>query len=118
MERTVTLEQHNLTVRVKELTVADIRSWLRAMQDMGAVDVVNAGLFDEEGASIDDVLMMTDLDREELEQLTPAEVSQVIEKCKRVNPHFFRFRAAMVEYGIQPPTPASSEPSSTPPSRP
>ncbi|MDX1816118.1 MAG: hypothetical protein R3180_00260 [Marinobacter sp.] len=118
MDRTVTLEHHNLTVAVRELTVADIRSWLRSMQDMDTVDVVNAGLFEAEGCSLDDVLMMTDIDRQELEQLTPADISLVIEKCRKVNTHFFRFRAAMVEFGSSSLTPAPSAPSSEPPSRP
>lgn len=118
MDFSVTLERHELTVTVKELTVADIRQWLKSLQDLEGLDVVNAALFQDEGASIDDVLRMTDLDSAEIEQLTPAEVSKVLEKCKKANPHFFRFRAAMVEIGNTEAAPTPSAPSSAPPVRP
>ncbi|SFM71313.1 hypothetical protein [Marinobacter pelagius] len=119
MDRAVTLERHNLTVTVKELTVADVRDWLRSLQDLQEFDAVNAALFQEEGASIDDVLRMTDLDKAELDQLPPADVVKVIDKCKQVNPHFFRFRAAMIEIGSpSQPTDTPSAPSSEPPVRP
>lgn len=101
MDYTVTLERHNLTVTVKELTVSDVRAWLRSMSDLKGFDAVNAALFQDDGCSIDDILRMTDIDSAELDQLPPADVVKIIEKCKKVNPHFFRFRAAMVEIGGQ-----------------
>lgn len=113
MERTVTLARREMTVTVRELTVADVRQWLEDMQDISQMNVVNAVLFEEDGASLDDVLRMTDLDAGEVEQLTPREVAEVIAKCKKVNPHFFRFRTAMVEIGNQPAS-MPSEPSSKP----
>ena len=118
MDYSVTLERHDMKVTVKELTVADIRAWLKSIQELTKVDVVDAALFQEEGASIDDVLRMTDLDAAEIDQLTPAEVAKIIEKCRKVNPHFFRFRAEMVEIGGKEPAPTPSGHSFEPPSRP
>jgi len=118
MERTVTLEHLNLTVTVKELTVGDIRTWLREIQELKGFDLVDGALFQEEGASIDDLLRMTSLDKAEVDQLTPADLAKVLEKCKKVNPHFFRFRAAVLELGTRPEMPTPSEHSSVPPSRP
>lgn len=118
MDRTVTLEQKNLTVTVRELTVADVRDWLRQMHEEPKLDAVDAILFQEEGAAIDDVLRMTDLDAAELDQLTPAEVARVIEKCKKVNPHFFRFRATLIDTGSSPEPGTPSAPNSAPPSKP
>lgn len=118
MDYSITLERHNLTVTVKELTVADVRAWLRSLADLQGFDAVDAALFQEEGASIDDLLRMTDIDRTELDQLPPADVVKIIEKCKKVNPHFFRFRAAMVQIGDREPAPTPSGPSFEPPVRP
>lgn len=108
MERQVTLEKHNMTVTVKELTVAEMRDWLKGVVDGGKIDLLNAGLFEPEGVSIDEVLMMTSLEPGELDSLTPVEVVKVIDKCREVNPHFFRFRAATIEIG-RPATPTSSD---------
>lgn len=108
MERTVTLEKHSLTVTVRELTVADIRGWLKGISEGEKFNLVNAALFQDEGVSLDDVLMMTSLDPGELEQLTPAEVVKIIEKCREANPHFFSFRASMIETG-RPETPPPSD---------
>lgn len=119
MDFAVTLERHNLTVTVKELTVADVRAWLRSLTDLNGFDAVDAALFQDEGCSIDDLLRMTDIDRAELDQLPPADVVKIIDKCKKVNPHFFRFRAAMVEIGgKEEPARTPSAPSSEPPVRP
>lgn len=115
MDRTVTLDHRNLTVTVAELTVGDIRDWLREVQELQGFDLVDGALFQEEGASIDDVLRMTDLDKGEIDRLTPADLAKVLEKCRKVNPHFFRFRAAVLELGSSPVAPTPSEPSSGPP---
>ena len=118
MDYSITLERHNLTVTVKELTVADVRAWLRSLSDLNGFDAVDAVLFQDDGASVDDVLRMTDIDRAELDQLPPADVVKIIDKCKKVNPHFFRFRAAMVQIGQQEEAPTPSGPKSEPPVRP
>ncbi len=112
MERTVSLEQHNLVVNVRELTVGDIRNWLRDMQELKEFDLVDGALFQEDGASIDDLLRITDLDKAEIDKLPPNDLSKVIAKCKVVNPHFFRFRAAVVEIGNSPQASTSSAPNS------
>jgi len=119
MDFSVTIERHNLTITVKELTVGDVRDWLRSLSDLQGFDAVDAALFQDEGCSIDDLLRMTDIEKSELDQLAPADVVKIIDKCKKVNPHFFRFRAAMVEIGgPADQTATSSEPSSGPPARP
>lgn len=108
MERTVTIREVKVTV--KELTVADVRAWLKEMSQGVALDLVGDGLFQDQNGSLRDVLLMTDADAGELDQMTPAEVSQILDKCQKVNPHFFTLRARLIRDGEQTadPTPNSS----------
>ena len=106
MERTVTIRDIKVTVR--ELTVADVRAWIKQMSEGVAFDLVGDGLFQEENGSLHDVLVMTDLDANEAEQMTPAEISTILEKCRKVNPHFFILRRGIVRETEVVPLPSDS----------
>ncbi len=99
MDRTVTIQE--LIVTVNELTVSDVRDWLKSMSEREDFDIVNAGLFKAENCTIDDLLFMTDIDKAELDQLTPTQIILIIDKAKKVNPHFFALRAMIVENAHQ-----------------
>lgn len=83
-----------LTITVREMTVREVRDWA-TKADLGLVefDAVRHLTLDE--CSVDDILVMSDATGESLDTLAPSEFAPVIEACRKLNPHFFRVRAAM-----------------------
>jgi len=79
------------TVTVRELTVAEIRNWLRSLDQAesgsAAQDLVDLALMDD--VSLSDVARMTNLTSEEMEQLTPSQIETVLVVCREVNLRFF-----------------------------
>lgn len=94
MALTQTVPVGDLTVTVKELTVTEVRDWATKV-DLGLVefDAVRHLALDE--CSVDDILVMSDATGEDLDTLAPSEFAPLIEACRKLNPHFFRVRAAM-----------------------
>jgi hypothetical protein len=85
-------------VQVRELTVGEIRAWLK---DAGAAsgDVVDATLFED--FSLDDLTRMSSLDAAAMEALTPSEVAVVAAAAREVNADFFGMRGRLVQIGRQ-----------------
>jgi hypothetical protein len=83
-----------LEVTVKELTVREVREWATKV-DLGLVafDAVRHLALDD--CSVDDILVMSDATAEDLDTLAPSEFAPLVEACRKLNPHFFRVRAAM-----------------------
>lgn len=83
-------------VQVKELTVGEIRAWLK---DSGMVsgDLVDATLFEE--FSLPDLLRMTSLTTEAIAGLTPGDLRQVFAACEEVNKDFFAMRSRALALG-------------------
>lgn len=92
MRQTRAVEIEGRTVTVKELTVAEIRHWLKGLEQVkeAGIDVVAECLMDD--CSLADISRMSDLKLEEMDDLTPGEIGQVVAVCREVNPHFFRMR--------------------------
>jgi len=90
------IEVAGFKVQVMELTVADIRAWLK---DSGMVsgDLVDAALFEE--FSLPDVVRMTDLTTESLALLAPSDIRQVMAACEQVNADFFAMRSRALALG-------------------
>lgn len=84
------------TVQVKELTVGEIRAWLK---DSGMVsgDLVDAALFEE--FSLPDLLHMTDLTAAAIDELLPSDLQKVFAVVKEVNPDFFAMRSRALALG-------------------
>ncbi len=93
---------NGIGVKVKELTVAEVRHW---MMDMAAQEesktpadnvaiVLDQGLF--EGIGLSDIVRMTDLTKCQIEHFTPSELQVVIQKCKELNPDFFGMRKKII----------------------
>ncbi len=93
---------NGISIKVKELTVAEVRHW---MMDMAAQEesktpedniaiVLDQGLF--EGIGLNDVVRMTDMSKCQIEHFTPSELQIVIQKCKELNPDFFGMRKRIV----------------------
>lgn len=90
------IEVAGLKIQVRELTVGEIRAWLK---DSGMVsgDLVDAALFEE--FSLPDVLRMTDLTTETIAVLVPSDVRQVMAVCEEVNVDFFAMRSRALALG-------------------
>lgn len=88
-------------VRVRELTVAEIRQWLAELSAPKAeaeVDVVDQLLFED--VTVSEIGRMTDLSAEELAGATPSELDAIRARCREVNRHFFVLRDRLQTVGM------------------
>lgn len=81
-------------VRIKELTLGEIRAWF-ADASAGGGDVIDALLFDD--FDPDALMRMTDLSQAELGEMTPTVLRELADKCREVNADFFAMRQRMVK---------------------
>ena len=77
-------------VIVRELTVAGVRQML--MPD-ATDDVVGAALFEE--VRLVDLQRMTSLSTEDVEELRPSQLRQVLDACREMNRDFFAMLARL-----------------------
>ena len=80
-------------VTVRELTVREVRDWL-ADADCGAPDDPIHALAHED-CSLSDLARMSDIAARDLEDYTPSELEALVATARKLNPHFFRVRAAL-----------------------
>ena len=80
-------------VTARELTVAEVRTWLVEVEAGTEVDPLGSMIFDD--CSLSDLARMSDVDPDALEGLTYGELAPLRDACKMLNPHFFRVRAAL-----------------------
>lgn len=80
-------------VTARELTVAEVRTWLVEVEAGTEVDPLGSMIFDD--CSLSDLARMSDVDPAALEGLTYGELAPLRDACKMLNPHFFRVRAAL-----------------------
>lgn len=83
------IETEHRTVTVHELTVSQMREYLAQAETQRQVmiDPIIDLLFED--CSLRDVVAMSDLDLADFDAMTPAEIQQVIDACRDINPHFF-----------------------------
>lgn len=99
--REITVGDH-AAVRVKELTVGEIRAWIRCLAaPAGAVDVAGEMLFSE--VRLDELAMMV----EGIDDgaWTPSELRQVLDVARELNPDFFDLRGRILK--LSPPSSVS-----------
>jgi len=100
------IEVAGLRVQVRELTVGEIRAWLKDAQS-GAGDVLDVLLFED--IDLPALARMTDLDAAAIEAMTPGDLRRVIDAAREVNADFFAMRERVT--GASKASPASSAPS-------
>ena len=94
MPATVDLVINDRTVTVRELTVAEVRDWVREIEvGVRPVDPAGDALFDD--VCLADIALMTDASGDWLAGFGPSELQPLADLCKKVNPHFFRLRAVV-----------------------
>jgi len=87
-----------LKVQVKELTVGEIRAWLKDAAAPGS-DLVDAALFED--FSVPDLQAMTNLSSADIDALQPSQVREIAAAAKEVNADFFAMRNRLVTLGRQ-----------------
>lgn len=80
-------------VRVRELTVAEVREWLNDSQGTGYRDPIHALALPEIG--LDELARMTDRTASELEAFAPSELQLLADAARELNPFFFRLQSAL-----------------------
>ncbi|MOA28740.1 hypothetical protein D3C78_1497050 [compost metagenome] len=86
-----------MVVTVRELTVGEIRAWMKRMAEAGDTDVVGDLLLEE--VSLSDLLQMCDASRELLDALTPRQLRELYSACEEVNRDFFALRGRVEALG-------------------
>lgn len=84
-------------VSIVEMTLGEIRAWLKAITSTSAEPdgVVDALLF--EGFDPDALTRMTNLGKQDLNELTPSDLRKLADACREVNSDFFVMRQRMAE---------------------
>ena len=96
--QTVTLED-DVEVVVRTLTAAEIYEWQVEIEAKEAGELPCNPAYDLffDDCGLDDLARMCDLRASELAAFTHVELDPVLETARRLNPPFFRTRAAMVQ---------------------
>ncbi|MCY1290069.1 hypothetical protein D9M68_790220 [compost metagenome] len=98
MALTKTSKAGGLGIVCRELTVLEIRDWLKGLQaGVAEPDPVGDTLI--EASSQADLLQMTNATQAQLDALTPSELRELAQDCKDVNPDFFALRERIEEGG-------------------
>lgn len=77
---------------VRELTVAEVRDWLRALAtppEEAEIDLADWLLYQDEGLRVSDFARLTDLSIEAVQALTPSQLDAILARAKELNPRFF-----------------------------
>lgn len=96
------------SILVRELTVAEVRAWITETAAQSWRDPVHALAFADLG--LDELARMTDASVEELEQYAPSQLDPVMAVARRLNPHFFRLRDALIQASRQSDAPPQAKP--------
>ena len=91
-----TVQLQDRTITIRELTVAEVRTWAKEMEAGAAVDPLRCMVFDE--CSLDDLARMGDCPADALESFKPSELRLLLDKAKAMNPYFFKVREVL--FGI------------------
>lgn len=94
MAATAELTLEGRAIVVTELTVSDVRDWIKSIED-GTLPVDPAGSAVFEDVGLIDMALMSDAPAPWLATLAPSQLQPLADLCKKVNPHFFRCRAVV-----------------------
>lgn len=89
-----TITVSGLAVTVRELTVREVRDWATKVS-AGLVEVDPVAHLMIDDCSMQDIELMSDKTVADLDVLAPSDLYEVAAICRKLNPHFFRLRAAM-----------------------
>jgi len=90
LTKVVEIEGKDWTVR--ELTMAEIRAWLVSLAD-AQHDPLDVALV--EGVHLSAIRLMTGMSEEQMAELLPSEINQLVLAAKVANPGFFSMMARL-----------------------
>lgn len=91
------LKINEKTVEVNELSVSQVRDWIKESASKRIDDPVDYLLFDD--FVVSELTCFTNLNAAEIEELTPRELRLVVDAVKEVNPHFFELTTKLAAMG-------------------
>lgn len=83
---------------VKELTVREVREWVKQDRKDTKPDVVGVLLFDD--IWVDDMMYITGSTQEEIDGLTPTQLRGLADLCIKENHYFFALRSKVMSAGL------------------
>jgi hypothetical protein len=86
-------------VTVRELTVGEIRAWLKQVEQREGNDFDPVGLALFEDVTFEDLQRMSTIAAGDLDALAPSEVRTLIEAAKELNADFFAMRRRLLQLG-------------------
>lgn len=96
-----------LAVTVRELTVGEIRAWLKEVQSQSPeIDVVDVMLLRD--VSLQDVARLTSLTHAQIETVGPSKLKEVVAVAREINDAFFDLRARLLTVAAVIPSEISS----------
>lgn len=93
-----TVEIGGVRVVVREMTLGEIRAWLKEASTASAVDTVDALLFEDFQPRDLKAMVAGDVD---LDAFTASQLRELYDACQEVNADFFAMRSRAVEMGRQ-----------------
>lgn len=81
---------------VHELTVAEVRTWMKEADTTGSADVLGSFLVPE--VSLADLTRMSTATLEAMEALTQSELALLVATARELNPYFFDLRAKLLSF--------------------
>jgi uncharacterized membrane protein (UPF0136 family) len=96
------VEIAGLTITARELTVLEVRKWLRELRSQKPFDVIDTFLFAEQGITVSDLIRMTNASKRTIESLPPSLLLELALAIKEMNPFFFRLRQRLESIAIAP----------------
>lgn len=80
-------------VTVRELTVGEVRAWVAEIESGVTVDVIGSMVFED--CALADLVRMSDMTVTEMDGLGQSDLAALRDKCRALNPHFFKVREAL-----------------------
>lgn len=96
VEKTVRIGDRDVVVR--EMTLGEVRAWLKEASTVKLIPLADALLFEDFSPSDLRAMVVGDVD---LDAFTPSQLRELYAACQEVNADFFALRAKAVAQGRQ-----------------
>lgn len=91
------LEINAKNIEINELSVSQVRDWIKGTASQRFDDPVDYLLFDD--FVVNELTCFTSLSAAEINEFTPRELRLVVDAVKEVNPHFFELTTKLATMG-------------------
>lgn len=95
LKRTLIIE--TVEIVVNELSVSQVREWLKNNDSATNPDLIDSLLFED--FVLSDLACFTNLTGSIIDTMPPSDLRKVVDCIRELNPHFFGLRDRLVEMG-------------------